>query len=181
MIGLIFLALPFLAMLCMIATNMRHLSHTEYRLAIEGYDPRDLLKGHYLVFRYKWPAEAVDMFDDHTYPRTQQVCACMTGEAVKPQVRFDACESTHPRQASCAGALKVAGDSGAGGYQPEAALRRYFIPEAEAPLLERLLREGRHSFAVGIVPRGDGAAQLKQLYIDDVPWDEFLKTLPEAP
>lgn len=178
-IGLAFLALPFLAMMLMIGTNMRHLGHQEYRLAIEGYDPRDLLKGHYLIFRYKWPADMVDMFADHTYPRTAQVCACMAGPPETPQVRFDACESAHPRQKACERAVKISAGAGFGGYQPADDLRRYFIPEAHAPRLERMLGSGKHTFEVGIVPRGGGQAQLKMLYIDGLPLDQFLRTVPD--
>lgn len=178
-IGAAFLAIPFLAMLLMIATNMRHLSHTEYRIAIEGYDPRDLLKGHYLIFRYKWPEGAVNKFDDHAYPRTPQVCACMSGAPGSPQVRFDACESIHPLQQACNGAVKVSGDAGGGGYQPAPDLRQFFIPEEQASRLEKMLRSGTHKFEVGIVPRGGGQAQLRELYVDGLPFDEYLRRFPE--
>ena len=174
-IGIALLAIPFLVMLLMIATNMRNLSHQEYRIAIEGYDPRDLLKGHYLVFRYKWPEGTEDMFADNTYPRTPEVCACLSGDPVAPQVRFDACVSIHPRHKTCEGAIKISGGAGFNGYQPDHNLRQYFIPEAHAPRLEQMLRSGKHTFAVGIVPRGKGQAQLKSLYVDGVPLDEFLQ------
>ncbi len=178
-IGIVSLALPFLAMLLMIATNMRNISHQEYRIAIEGYDPRDLLKGHYLVFRYKWPEDAVDMFADNTYPRTDDACACLSGDPVKPQVRFDACVSIHPRHQTCDGAIKISGDSGFNHSQPAHDLRQFFIPEAHAPRLERMLRSGKHTFEVGIVPRGNGQAQLKSLYVDGVVLEEFLQTVPD--
>ena len=45
--GLIALAIPFVAMFLMIGMNVRNISGAdEYRFAIEGYDPRDLLRGH---------------------------------------------------------------------------------------------------------------------------------------
>lgn len=28
---------------------------TEWLVPIEGYDPRDLLRGHYVLYRYRWP------------------------------------------------------------------------------------------------------------------------------
>lgn len=177
-IGIAVLALPFLAMLVMIGMNMRNLSRTEYRVAIEGYDPRDLLKGHYLIFRYKWPAGTVNMFDDHAYPRAPQVCACMSGDPLQPQVRLDACESQHPLQKECAGAVMVSGGSGFEGYQPAPDLRRFYIPEEHASRLEQMLRSGAHKFEVGIVPRAKGQAQLKTLYIDGVPMEAFLKNMP---
>ena len=180
-IGLLLLAIPFLVMALMIATNMRNLSHQEYRIAIEGYDPRDLLKGHYMIFRYQWPEGAVDMFADNTYPRTPDVCACMSGDPVNPQVRFDACVSIHPRHKTCEGAVKVTGGAGFAGYQPGDDLRRYFIPEEHAADLEKMLRSGAHKFEVGIVPRDGGEAQLKMLYVDGMPLDQFLKHMVPQP
>ena len=66
-LGLLFLALPFAAMLLMIAINFQNVTgYQEYRLKITGYDPRDLLKGHFLIFRYEWPEDTVNLFDDHS-------------------------------------------------------------------------------------------------------------------
>lgn len=33
---------------------------TDWEVPIEGYDPRDLLRGHYVEFRYDWPIRAPD-------------------------------------------------------------------------------------------------------------------------
>ena len=175
-LGLLFLALPFAAMLLMMGINFNNITgYKEYRLEITGYDPRDLLRGHYLIFRYKWPEGTVNMYDDNSYPRTDQVCACMSGDVLSPAVRFDACRPDHPRQAICEGGVKVSGFAGGNGFQPADPLRQYYIPEEYALMLEKLLRSGKHKFEVGIVPRADGEAQLKMLYIDSMPLDEFLK------
>ncbi len=174
-LGLLFLALPFAAMLLMIAINFQNVTgYQEYRLKITGYDPRDLLKGHFLIFRYEWPEDTVNLFDDHSYPRTEQVCACMSGDVLAPAVRFDACVKTHPRHVACNG-MKVSGGGGFSGFQPDDTLRQYYIPEQHAPMLENMLRTGKYKFEVGVVPRADGEAQLKMLYVDGVALDVFLK------
>jgi hypothetical protein len=50
LIGLLCLALPFLVLGGLTAYHALNLqNHTEYRLKIEGYDPRDLLRGHYII------------------------------------------------------------------------------------------------------------------------------------
>ena len=36
-------------------THVRTQQGVEWWVPIEGYDPRDLLRGHYIVYRYKWP------------------------------------------------------------------------------------------------------------------------------
>ena len=173
-LGLLFLALPFAAMLLLVAINFQNVSgYKEYRFEITGYDPRDLLKGHYLIFRYKWPENAVNMFDDHNYPRTDQVCACMSDGVSAPVLWFDACKPVGGNR--CDAGVKVSGWSGGAGFQPADTLRQYYIPEEHAVMLESMLRAGKYKFEVGIVPRKDGEAQLKMLYIDGVALDEFVK------
>lgn len=172
--GLVCLALPFLAMGFMFVTNHQATQGTEYRLSIEGYDPRDLLRGHYLIFRYKWPESAINMFADNTYPRTKDVCACFSGNPEVPDVRFDACHSTHSAQKDCKARVKVSGTAHINGFQPDQTLRQFYIPEKYALDLENMLRSGKHTFEVGLVPGRDGRAKLKTLYIDNIPLDKFL-------
>ncbi len=168
-IGVAFLAIPFFAMLVMIGMNMRNISYQEYRIAIEGYDPRDLLKGHYLIFRYKWPADVEK--------KTAYECACLAGDPLVPVVTFGACPQAKTAPADCRAFIRLAesGDHS----QPYESARRFFIPEAHAGRLENMLRSGKHDFAVGVVPQDNGMVQLKELYIDGVPLDEFLK-MPAA-
>ena len=147
--------------------------YKEYRLEIIGYDLCDLLKGYYLIFRYKWPENVVNMYDDNSYPRTEQVCACLSGDALMPSVRFDSCNPVNISR--CEAGIKVSGFAGGSGFQPADTLRQYYIPEQHAPMLENMLRAGNHKFEVGLVPRADGEAQLKMLYIDGVALDEFVQ------
>ena len=71
-LGIALLAIPFLAMVWMIGVNLKNEGYKEYRFEIEGYDPRDLLKGHYLIFRYKWPEDAQYPLNKHP----PDACAC---------------------------------------------------------------------------------------------------------
>lgn len=173
-LGLLCLALPFVAMLGMVALNHNNVhGYDEYRFQIEGYDPRDLLKGHFLIFRYKWPVGTVNRFDDSSYPRTGKVCACISGESHNPRVQFDSC--TAQGKPHCAATVEVSGWASGTGLQPPEALRQFYIPEQEAPMLEKALRSGKRTFEVSLVPRGRGEAQLKELYIDGMPMAEFLQ------
>lgn len=95
------------------------------RVPIVGYDPRDLLHGHYLLFRFdleKVPAPAFPL---------------------------------------------------------EAGEQRYFIPEAEAPLLDRLLRERNVTLSVEVHKPPAGALAFGKLYIEDLPWRDWLALHPE--
>lgn len=75
----------------------------EWDVPIAGYDPRDLLRGHYVQFRYAWPA--VDEGDIPTWSGSQK-SLCIKGTppniesvAVQDRIRPDqssdfACDST---------------------------------------------------------------------------------------
>lgn len=169
-LGFVFLAIPFMAMMLMIGMNMRNLGHTEYRLVIEGYDPRDLLKGHYLIFRYKWPEDA--RFPENKHP--PYACACFSGETSAPDVSFNLCPDRKAMASeACPAFIKVARNGAS--FQPYEAMRRYYIPEEHAPMIENMLRSGKHIFEVGLVPREKGDAQIKMLYINYMALDEFLQ------
>jgi hypothetical protein len=50
------LVLPLLGLAATWAyTHVRAQQGTEWDVPIAGYDPRDLLRGHYVVFTYEWP------------------------------------------------------------------------------------------------------------------------------
>ncbi|MDE2434827.1 MAG: GDYXXLXY domain-containing protein [Sphingomonadales bacterium] len=52
------LALPLLGLGGMwISADRLSRQGTEWDVPIQGYDPRDLLQGHYVQFRYDWPRE----------------------------------------------------------------------------------------------------------------------------
>ena len=40
------------------ATHRMAQQGEEWLVPIGGYDPRDLLRGHYVIYRYQWPAES---------------------------------------------------------------------------------------------------------------------------
>ncbi|MEZ5710722.1 MAG: GDYXXLXY domain-containing protein [Blastomonas sp.] len=50
----------------------------EWDVPIGGYDPRDLLRGHYVQFRYDWPVQATD--DEMRFAISGQ-SICLTGTA----------------------------------------------------------------------------------------------------
>lgn len=174
-LGLLFLAIPFMAMIFMIATNhYKENAYQEYRIAIDGYDPRDLLKGHYIRFTYDWPDNAVNKFGYKGY-YDNLACACFSGDPLQPDIRFDYCKSTKFAQQSCNPAVRVKPLGGIN-FQPDETLRNYFVSEEHAYTLEKMLRENKHKFSVGIVPQPDGHAVLKMMYVDGIPLDEYLRS-----
>lgn len=167
--GLVTLAIPFIAMLIMVGINLRALENTEYRVAITGYDPRDLLRGHYLIFRYQWPENAMKSCD----PAKTQCCACFSGDPQNPDIKFLQC--TSPEATSCPDKLAL------NGLQPENRhLNRYYIPEQQAQYIENLARQDKADFSVGLVLYGSKKqpsknGRVKMLYIDNKPLPQFLK------
>lgn len=157
-LGLLFLAIPFLAVIYMIAVNeLNYKSTTEYRVEITGYDPRDLLTGHYIIFQYDWPMPAKDScYQDQCY-------ACFTGKPQSPDIQF----VTKLETKNCSAALALEG------LQPNQKLQRYNIPDLQAPILDKMLRERNGKFSIGLLVFPDHSGQIKNLYIDDQKLSDF--------
>ena len=166
--GLLCLAIPFLAMAYMVATNeIRGISFPEYRVEIAGYDPRDMLTGHYIAYRFQWPENT-----ENTCVRDQDCFACFQGAPERPQLRFMPAGDT----GSCPAALKLSRPANnISPPQPLSTLLRYNVSEIEAPVLDRMLRERTGKFEVGIIVLPDHRGQVKTLYIDGRPTREFFR------
>lgn len=132
-----------------------------WRIDIAGYDPRDLLRGHYLQFQYVWN------FDDGTQQGCtygRPCCLCLDGRdgAVNPPVRITDCADRAALR-QCDGLIRGKGRAGAVMTDNQV----YFIPEREALALESLLRGGEARFQMEIVtPSGGGAPVMRGLYMD---------------
>ena len=156
-LGLLVLALPFLAMAFMIVSNEINIkTNREYRVEITGYDPVNILTGHYLTFRYKWPDAIKDSCtaDDECF-------ACFRGQQIE-LVETKTIES-------CDASLLLEN------RQPPSNLARYNISETDAPVLDQMLRERNGKFEVGVVVFPDHTGQIKNLYINDQPISDFSK------
>lgn len=159
-LGLLLLALPFLAMIFMIVSSELNIrNNTEYRIDITGYDPRDLLTGHYITFQYQWPENAKDSC-------TQAQCyACFSGNPQSPDIRF--VNKYNTKECDAALALE--------NRQPAMKLRRYSVSELQAPVLDQMLRERNGKFSVGLLVFPDHSGQIKDLYIDGQKLSDFFK------
>ena len=49
-------------------------SGQDVRVQITGYDPRDLLSGHYIQYRIDWKATDCTQFENHICPDTKYFC-----------------------------------------------------------------------------------------------------------
>lgn len=87
---------------------------TQWDVAIEGYDPRDLLRGHYVEFTYDWDVhgDAAELQDEFGF-REQVDRFCLTGSPPGPpvidEINGDISACDYPVEADWSG---VYGDEG---------------------------------------------------------------------
>jgi len=159
--------IPFLLLCLLIARAEYHLSiGTQWDFAITGYDPRDLLRGHYLRFRvaYDWQKPQKDC-------SAGMGCAyCLTdiGEQA-PKVQII---DTHIAKL-CNGFMQY--------DDLQEPLNRFYIPETQARLAEDLLRQARidNTAYLRLSINKNGAPRIVDLLIDGRPLGELLKEAPD--
>jgi uncharacterized membrane-anchored protein len=137
-----------------------------WTIPIQGYDPRDLLHGQYLQYRYRFQWYDVDTCGDPAaFDRepTQGCCLCLTpGHAGRydPRVRQMHCDEA---ENVCGGTLRAESVMGP---------QRYFVPEDRALDLENALREREAAIELAIDPQGNAA--VRELMLDRRPWRDAL-------
>ena len=152
------LALPLLAVALGIVRAELFLGDArDFVFEIEGFDPRDLLRGHYLQFRLRVdPISEREACDD----ASPDCCLCLTrvAEDAVPYVERASCATAR----SCTAMLRAR-------YLHEP--QRYYVPEQRAVSLERRLLEAmqqRRAQAVLAIDR-NGEAQVRELRVDGEP------------
>jgi hypothetical protein len=116
---------------------------TEWKVPIAGYDPRDLLRGHYVIYTYDWPGLA-DAPGDLAY----QPALCLEGTApVITRVYV-------PQGRLCPNRVEARGGLG----DPEGGLvsGRLYVSQTEGARLERQLRDPALQGFIRIRVRKDG-------------------------
>ncbi len=149
--------LPVLVLAFGIVRAERHLaSATRWSFDVTGYDPRDLLRGHYLQYRLDLhEQEALESCADDFGERC---CLCLDAAASNqpPVVRRASCELARQR---CDGVLKTR-------YLSE--LTRYYIPEERAQELTQVFQDAAREHQTKLVVAIDesGKPQIDALLVD---------------
>ena len=117
---------------------------------ITGFDPRSLVYGQYIEFRFAWAA-AVEQCAE-----PGECCLCVSGDDPPAATAF-ACE-TAPQQ--CRAVLRPAPD------EPG----RFWLNEDDAARLEPMLRAGEADFAMRLAVAADGRWRLQDLLVDGEPY-----------
>lgn len=133
------LALPLLGLGAIWAiVHTRAQQGVEWDVPVRGYDPRDLLRGHYIVYRYDWPG-----LDAGPALLATARGLCLHGEPPRIErvaILEGAC--THPVRATEAGSGLSNG--------------RLYVPQSRAAELERQLANGAHRAILRFRLRPDG-------------------------
>ncbi|HEY4169945.1 MAG TPA: GDYXXLXY domain-containing protein [Reyranella sp.] len=163
------LALPVLALAGLIGQQEWGLANARIlSVPLTGFDPRDLLRGHYIRAQMDWDWESAPAVSEY---QAVDGAVCVLKETPKPRVRFlagwKAGDRTDP---DCK--LVIAGharslsrfapgglDNGDGGIQ-------FYVPETRASDLETLMRERPGSLTADLVVRANGSAAIRALRVD---------------
>jgi len=159
---------PLVGLLVLIArAELLLRSGARFRIAIVGYDPRDLLAGQYLQYQFAldWKGTNTCGVLDGKVTRGLErgCCVCFTSD-VDSNMLADA------RQISCDEVSHCDGWLHAGALTPPL---RYFVPERQASELEDALRGRQASLDVTCGPNGQPA--IGELYLDGRPWRDVVQ------
>ncbi|APR87808.1 hypothetical protein A7982_13157 [Minicystis rosea] len=154
---LLSLLLPVVALGAMVArAEVTSRGGRPWVIAIKGYDPRDLVRGHYLRYQldFRW--------DEPGERCTEATCCyCLRGPAgSEPRVTKIACGET----ASC--------DSSFAEEEMEH-LQQFFIPEDRGLVLEQALRTKDAKLSVRV--SSGGHVVIQDLLLDGRPWREVMR------
>jgi len=163
------IALPFVVICLLIVRAEYHLkSGEQWSFELRGYDPRDLLRGHYLQFNilYDWERGKNECNSG------SDCCLCLTKtEARVPKVHLATCPTA---RSQCDGYIL---------NSEKNALNRFYIPEASAKRAEKLLREARARqdayLNVSINQKGEPA--ILDLIVNGQSLGKLLQTEEETP
>lgn len=132
------------------ATHSRAQQGTDWDVPIRGYDPRDLLRGHYITFQYDWPG--LKRQDSFSYLST----VCIKGKAPVVERAVELVEQPSLAAKGCdAVAIATATDYSNNGLSGG----MYFVPQAKAKGYEDRLRDPRIQTFVTLRIRDDGVVR----------------------
>ena len=147
---LIFLLVP---LIVPIGLTIYHANHSaeEWRLPVRGYDPRDLLRGRYIQFRYDF-GNIQDSMKVRDF-------ICLSGDKKNPTI-------TKAVSGPCDQKIKV--------YNSMLGQQKFYIPEAIANEADKLVRGNIEGISVGVVIIKDGLRP-STLYYQDKNLIDYLK------
>lgn len=142
------------------------------KIKIVGYDPRDLLYGHYLMFRYTW--NWADGAADEYACDNGDCCLCLGAEQDNPDVRIMTCEAAEKQCTH-----RISGHYyGGNEFRMVLDNDRYLVSETRARELEAILRDEPDRMRMEITLPPSGKSRIKMLYVDGMPVEDYLRQTP---
>jgi hypothetical protein len=174
------LALPLAVLGAMVGDAERNLHNAEtVRVAIRGYDPRDMLRGHYLNYQFDWNAELPFV------GKVARLCVVSATPDAPARVRPVAPETPSTATDGCMLLIEGTGRVVANTDQPGpgargparrlefwpsgVAIARLYVSERHAERLEALLRDGSARLTIDLAVTRTGQARVKAWHIDGHP------------
>ncbi|MBA6291479.1 GDYXXLXY domain-containing protein [Colwellia sp. MB3u-70] len=160
---LIAVAIPFVLLCLLIARAEYHVKTGEqWNVNITGYDPRDLLRGHYLRFNlaYDWETTA------HKCDSGAACCLCLTStDSQIPKVNKVSCDVA---KTQCDAFIAP---------EYERSLHRFYIAETDGKRAEDLLSEARanKNAFISLSINKKGEPIIRDLLIGDRPIGNILR------
>jgi uncharacterized membrane-anchored protein len=149
-------------------------SGAQFRLRIAAYDPRDVLRGQYLSYRYELDGDGTGSCGAPSAGQVPELdvkcCACLKHRAPADGASGDSADGV--RQVACEDAERSRAD-GCEAWVPFGVLQgpqRYWVPEASAPELATALRTRKA--AVDVRVNASGRLTVGQLYLEGRAWRE---------
>ncbi len=137
---------------------------TEITIPAGGFDPRDLLAGHYLTYRLLYPRGLCELGMSSIKP----YYACLWEE----DGRIDGYMLGDKYPASKPAQCRVVMQGQCRGTEFSAGIERYYIPEENAQMLTSIMASSRRCSIVVSVDR-KGKPMVKDLLIDGRSWQEL--------
>lgn len=179
------LALPLVFFAWQTYSNItKNQSYQSWRVGITGYDPRNILKGRFIRYRYDY--DWTDTEENRSCDGfAQNCCLCLTGEYNAAKASLLECSSSEAK--TCDGLLKGTWENNWRGF--DFGLREYYTDERAAKVLDKILRSGEVNMSVDVLlkprstddsPQITAKARLGDLYVNGRPLSEMLDngTLP---
>ncbi|HPF06571.1 MAG TPA: GDYXXLXY domain-containing protein [Spirochaetota bacterium] len=167
------LVLPLVVFIALIFYKQAKVSMgEEVILPITGFDPRNILSGHYLIYEIDFGLES-DNYCSVIDSRSADVYLCLNrdkkkGDLYRSSVN-DYYNESELYNAGCDVVIK--GRCRYGRFIPDGEIEKFYIPEEYAHSLDRAVRNGKGKIVLSVT-RG-GSAVIKDLLIDDKSWKEY--------
>ena len=126
-------------------------------LPIRGFDPRDLLAGHYLAYRIEYGFDSLCTGSKNQHEKTTYICFA-------PKKILGA----RPQSSECRKYLKGVCKNG----RFQTGLDRFYIPEKHARRLEQAVVNKKGAVVLSL--NGIGGAAITDLLIDGLSWQKWV-------